>query len=219
MRSLISLIAVLTAACAHTLAGSGAETVLSLQELDCRGCADQAAERLRKEPGVRAVTFDEQKVELHVRHEPGRPSDERLIALAGDEEYRVIAGPGQGSWKAIIEFHKGADVSWISKQGEDVDLAAHLASGKATVFDFYADWCGPCKDVDRAMNEVLERRGDVALRKINVVDWDSPVSKHHLDGVAALPYVIVYAKDGRRVAAISGLKLDELRDALEQATR
>lgn len=222
MRAFIPLL-LLLGACATTPAGSsgGVETVLSLQGLDCRDCAAKAAERLREEPGVREVIFDEAKVELYVIHEPGRPAPERLAQVAheADEEWKVVLGAGYGSWVTRVKFPPNADVQWISKAGEDVEVAAHLAPGKVTVLDFYADWCGPCREVDLEMMEILEKHTGVALRKINIVDWDSPVTKHYMADVATLPYLVVHGKDGRRVATIAGLDLPALRSAVEEAAR
>ncbi len=43
----------------------------------------------------------------------------------------------------------GADLQEISAAGEDVpDLGAHAVKGKVTVFDFYAVWCAPCRQVE-----------------------------------------------------------------------
>jgi hypothetical protein len=56
----------------------------------------------------------------------------------------------------------------------------------------------------------------VALRKINVNDWDSPVARQYLRKVSELPYVIVYSKTGRKVEAITGLDLQRLRAAIDR---
>jgi hypothetical protein len=63
------------------------------------------------------------------------------------------------------------------------------------------------------MRDVLGRRKDVAYRKLNVVDWDSPLAKRYLSRVPDLPFVVVYGPDGRRLGEVSGLHIDRL-DAL-----
>ena len=114
-------------------------------------------------------------------------------------------------------FHEGADVAWITRSGDRVDLEAHLVPGKVTVFDFWAEWCLPCREVDRAMAAILAEAPDVALRKIDVVEWDRPVVEQHLSRVEALPYLMVYSAEGRRVGVVEGLDLERLERAIDRA--
>jgi thiol-disulfide isomerase/thioredoxin len=105
----------------------------------------------------------------------------------------------------------GADVKRLVESGEDVpSLDPHVVRRKVTIFDFYADWCGPCLKVDEHIYDLLKRRGDVAYRKLNIVSWGSPLAKHYMAETPSLPFVVVYGKDGKRAGTMSGLKLDEL---------
>lgn len=107
-----------------------------------------------------------------------------------------------------------ADIQRLVDAGQDLpSLAAHVAPGKVTLFDFYADWCGPCRQVDEHLFPQLGARRDLALRKLNVVSWETPLAKRHLRGVQSLPYVVVYGRDGKLVGSMAGLHLDQL-DAL-----
>ena len=111
----------------------------------------------------------------------------------------------------------GTDVQSLVTAGEDLpSLDPHAVAGKVTIFDFYADWCGPCRRVDEHVYEVLRARADVAYRKLNVVSWESPLALHHLVAaqVPDLPYVVIYGKDGKRLRSISGLDLNKLDQAL-----
>lgn len=113
---------------------------------------------------------------------------------------------------------ESADVVEIVKDGEDLTaLEPHRVPGKVTVFDFYAAWCPPCRKVDEHLYPTLARRDDIALRKINVGSWDTPVAERYLGEVAELPYLVVFAKDGRRVAAISGANFGEIDRAIAEA--
>lgn len=107
----------------------------------------------------------------------------------------------------------------LSEDGSAVALRDHVVPGRVTVFDFHADWCAPCKDLDAHLMQVVARHDDVIVRKIDVVDWDSEAAKKHLVNVPNLPYVIVYGANGRVVARISGLRLDELDAAIERGRR
>ena len=113
-----------------------------------------------------------------------------------------------------------ADLKKISSAGEDVPaLEAHAPTGKVTIFDFYADWCAPCRKIDAHVFAMMQKREDIALRKMNVVSWETPLAKRYLTKVESLPYVVVFGRDGRQVAAISGLDLAALDRAIEEAGR
>ncbi len=109
----------------------------------------------------------------------------------------------------------GADFQRIADAGQDVAaLEPHAVRGKVTVFDFYADWCGPCRKVDEHVFALQATRADLAYRKLNVVSWESPLARHWLAGVPSLPFVIVFGKDGKPAGRMEGLQLDALDRAI-----
>lgn len=124
------------------------------------------------------------------------------------------------TFEALPKLSETADVATIAKAGEDVpDLGALAAKGKVTVFDFYADWCAACREVDLHMYKQLNARGDLALRKLNVVDWDTPLAKRYLAQVSELPFVIVYGKDGKEVGRVLGFSLEQLDAAIAKGAQ
>jgi thiol-disulfide isomerase/thioredoxin len=109
----------------------------------------------------------------------------------------------------------GADYRRIVEAGQDVpSLEPHVVRGKVTIFDFYADWCGPCRRVDEHVFAMLKTRTDVAYRKLNIVSWETPLARHYLSGVPSLPFVVVYGKDGKPAGKMAGLDLGELDRAI-----
>jgi thiol-disulfide isomerase/thioredoxin len=113
----------------------------------------------------------------------------------------------------------GADVKRLAQAGEDIGpLGEHAATGKVTLFDFYADWCMPCRKVDAHVYALLAKDSDLAYRKLNLVSWDSPLAKRHLAKVPNLPYVVVYGRDKQPVGAMTNLDLPAL-DKLIQTAR
>jgi thiol-disulfide isomerase/thioredoxin len=90
------------------------------------------------------------------------------------------------------------DVQVLSK-GDPVDLAAHAVHGKYTIYDFYADWCSPCRAMDVQLRQLAARHDNVAIRKIDIIDWSSAVVAQQ--GIEALPHLVVFDPEGKELAA------------------
>ncbi|MCU0305695.1 MAG: thioredoxin domain-containing protein [Thermoanaerobaculales bacterium] len=92
-----------------------------------------------------------------------------------------------------------ADIRTVS-HGDEVELTDHLVPGKLVLFDFYADWCGPCRGLEPRLAELAERHADrLALRKVDIVNWDSAVARQHRIG--SIPHLVLYGPGGERLAA------------------
>lgn len=192
---------------------SATTTVISLQGIDCESCGTRVIAALER-PGIYATSFDRSAAELTVQYDATAVSVADMLAAITTLGYTGSEGAGHGAYIPAVEFEPGLDVVKIASGDQTVELEAHLAPGKVTVFDFYAVWCEPCRAVDLHMRDVLASHDDVALRKLDVVDWDSALAKQHLKTASSLPYLIVYGRDGKQVAAIAGLALDDLDAAI-----
>ena len=112
----------------------------------------------------------------------------------------AVAGASSGCRHGAAEeaVVAGGDVQVIA-HGERVDLAAHLVTGKHTVFDFYAPWCPPCRVLGPALEPLAAAQPDrIAVRKVDIVDWTTPVVDQH--GIESLPHLVLYDPSGRVVA-------------------
>jgi len=91
-----------------------------------------------------------------------------------------------------------ADIAVVT-HGETVDLQGHMAPGKYVLFDFYADWCGPCIQLGPHLEALARAHEDVlALRKIDIVNWSSPVAGQYR--IHSIPHLKLFDPDGRLVA-------------------
>ncbi|MDD5708646.1 MAG: thioredoxin family protein [Kiritimatiellae bacterium] len=99
--------------------------------------------------------------------------------------------------KAVADAAKEIKVQTISNGGQTVDLNAVLVPGNITVIDFYADWCGPCLQLAPVIERICSEHDDVFLRKINIVDWNTPVTQQY--GISSVPNIRVFDGEGRQV--------------------
>jgi copper chaperone CopZ len=187
--------------------------VFSIQGADCGKCGDEIKDELKKVKGVKKAEFDMFKVELTVKLADG-VADEVVIAAVEKVGMKAVPGAGQGAYLPPATYPAGSDVATLTPDGGAVGPLDKLrAPAKYTVFDVYADWCGPCRKVDERLRELVGQRADVAVRKLNVVDFDTPLARELGPQFEALPYVIVFSPAGKRTD-IQGIDFEKLDRAL-----
>lgn len=125
------------------------------------------------------------------------------------------------SFEPLPKLDENADIAWLSEAGEDVrDLDAHAVVGKVTIFDFYAEWCAACRKIDGHVYSRLASGDEtIAYRKLNIVDWESPLAQRYVKEVPTLPYLVIYGKDGKMRAAIHGSDVNALDEVIADASR
>lgn len=187
--------------------------VFSIQGADCGKCGDEIKDELKKVAGVKKAEFDMHKVELTVKLRDG-VGDQVVIAAVERAGMKAVPGAGQGSYLPPAAYPAGADVATLSPDGSGVGPLEKLrVPAKYTVFDVYADWCGPCRQVDERLRQLVQARADVAVRKLNVVDFDTPLARELGSRFEALPYVVVFSPAGKRTD-IQGVDLEKMDKAL-----
>jgi thiol-disulfide isomerase/thioredoxin len=118
-----------------------------------------------------------------------------------------------------------ADVADYGKPGEARDLVP--VRGKLTVFDFWATWCKPCKQLEPELVALARKYpGIVAVRRVDVVDWDSEaVAKHLSPKGFDLPHLKIFDASGKLVLERSsnagGLSalIDDVKALVEAAAK
>ena len=83
------------------------------------------------------------------------------------------------------------------------------------VVDFFAEWCGPCREMAPAFEELSnEMDGQCVFGKVNIDDERDLAIDH---GITSIPTLVMY-KGGERVATVSGaMSKDELKAKIAEA--
>lgn len=80
----------------------------------------------------------------------------------------------------------------MALQITDANYKELLASGKLVVIDFWAEWCGPCRSIAPAVEELAAEFEDKAIIGKYNVDNDNELSEEY--GHRSIPYSFIFQK-------------------------
>ena len=116
----------------------------------------------------------------------------------------VVAAVVMGSATVSRGATKPADPAHVS-MGSEIALSDYLVPGKTVVFDFYSDYCPPCRVYTEPRKALHAQRDDVVVVKVDInrpgvkgIDWKSPVVAQH--NMRSIPHFKVFGPDGKMVS-------------------
>jgi thioredoxin 1 len=91
-------------------------------------------------------------------------------------------------------------IKHISDASFDDDV---LKSGTPVLVDYWAEWCGPCRAIAPALEELAAKyEGKVQIVKLNVDENGATASKY---GIRGIPTLSIF-KGGEVVQSLSGAR-------------
>jgi thioredoxin len=101
----------------------------------------------------------------------------------------------------VYNFEKSPD-KWV------------YAGDKPAIIDFYADWCGPCKQVAPIMEELAnEYKGKIYIYKI---DTDAEPQLAQEFGISAIPSILFVPMNEKPQMSQGAMSKAQLKDAIQR---
>lgn len=138
-----------------------------------------------------------------------------LAALARRGGTNTLAAALRRQAAAARAYSAAAARGEVIEVSDDAALQKAIESSSASVVNYTAVWCGPCRAMAAPLAALAKKHEGVAFLK---VDIDSPAlaSSVAAAGVTAVPTYVV-RKGAQVLETIQGARLELLQKAVEQA--
>lgn len=91
-----------------------------------------------------------------------------------------------------------------------------ISNNDMVIFDFWAEWCGPCKQFGPIFEEVSEKHPDIVFAKVNVEEEQELAGMFQVRSIPTIALmreqVVVYANPGALPASNLEEAIQQLRD-------
>jgi thioredoxin 1 len=85
-------------------------------------------------------------------------------------------------------------------------------SDKPVIVDFWAEWCGPCRQLSPIISELAEELDNVTFVKVNIDENQNTPTKF---GVRGIPTLILFDKGKQKAVKVGALPKSSLKEWIE----
>jgi len=109
-----------------------------------------------------------------------------------------------------------ASANKIMSPENDQEFLSHTGD-KTKVFciDFFAEWCGPCKQIAPYFSQLATEYPSVGFLKVDIDKCENTAARF---GVRAVP-TFIFLKGGQTLATLKGINKDGLKNKLEELSK